>query len=68
MKRKQKYYLISLREINGFDGLDVLFHAILTLSESFNAELNFKQFSSIEVYFSLQTVKCQNNSISNNSV
>ena len=42
---------------------------------SFNAELNFKQFSLVWVYFCLQTVKCQSisvtslySSISDNSV
>ena len=40
-----------------FVSLVVLFYVVSTDSGSFNAELNFKQFS---IAFCLQTVRCQN--------
>ena len=44
-----------------------MFYGVSTLFGSFNAQLNFKQFSLVYSFY-LQTVKSQNSSISNNSI
>ena len=41
------------------DCLVVLFYSISTFFGSFNAELNYKQFNLVLIYFCLHSVKCQ---------